>query len=412
MGSEIGLPASTQRVRLSLALLDATVFVSDVDGSDVNGKGSLMRPYKTMQHGHDQANPWDTVFVLPGDYDEGGLILTKPLRWLAFSGPGSARVVSNLPGGMSVVVRGAVTGQWWEGIDAVNTDITNPASEAMVVDNALATLSGDYIFRNARFTVGAGAQGNGIRVTGANGAPIRVDVQSPAVIGDINVTVGDNDDIVVFRNTIFDIGSATWGTFQGTGGGIIAFINSHHLGLGGTETIDFGAGAAAGFRLAFGSSALAVALNMNNLAGAGFAYFMGSSVSRIYASQENQFVHYINGDHRTIYKLRVNVNNAPAVLGMYTPPAGMYFFPVRSETTNRDAVTAGGLNYQYNGSGPGTVVPAVGIGALPRGTAREAVSNPSDAIAGVAQSLEFEILAVTGAGAAEYVDTMAEGRLV
>jgi|GEM_PF-2586779 len=62
-----------------------TVYVS-ILGSDADGNGSRLKPYRKIQRGHDRAKPNDFVYVFDGTYQE-DVVLTKPIKILGQTGP-------------------------------------------------------------------------------------------------------------------------------------------------------------------------------------------------------------------------------------------------------------------------------------------------------------------------------------
>src|SRR5690606_9462168 len=74
------------------------VFVSSINGSDITGEGSILRPYMTIQKAHDMALSGNLIYLFPGTY-AGNITFSK--NNLQVSGFDNNRYSSIITGNVS-----------------------------------------------------------------------------------------------------------------------------------------------------------------------------------------------------------------------------------------------------------------------------------------------------------------------
>jgi hypothetical protein len=159
--------------------------------------------------------------------------------------------------------------------------------------------------------------------------------------------------------------------------------------------------------LSIGSTVLAGVLDLNNNAGTGIVVLTaGTQIGTITASQADQVVQkWLGEDEFKITMYNIDLN-AIAAHTMYTVGGGRRFNPHTARSINRGANSGALLDYRFNGTGAGSVVAAVGAGALNQGIKNETVVQDSIAPAG---TLQFDV--TVASGAADFADAEVIGRL-
>jgi len=117
-----------------------SLFVSN-DGSDLSGDGSELNPFQTVQYAIDVSNTCDTIYVMPGTYNERFMILGKSPAIISTAGPASTfltadvdrRVITiaDCPDTVSIIgfdISGGVSlgdtlGDWGAGILTYNSNL-------------------------------------------------------------------------------------------------------------------------------------------------------------------------------------------------------------------------------------------------------------------------------------------------
>ena len=377
-------PATASKLFFNNHSYYVATYGSDVDGAD----GSVDRPFRTIGKAITTAASGDCILVGPGTYAE-QVNVTKSL-YISALVPGATQVSIATAAASALTITGTVAGQRlvWEGIDIINTNNAGATSVALTVVGG--GVAGNYSILNSKILAGSTTANasTAVNFTGNVGNATLLTIMSPRVMGANLITAAHASDDVVYNNCYFERGPAIW--FRITGG-VLANVRLNSCvmqGATGTEYIEYGNGAATVTLLNITSSKLNAYLRMNTT-GAGYVNIQDSSVSYTTANQLNQIVRYINDcDYYRINLMNIDLDpGAPAAITMFTVPAGRRFNPQRAVTTNRLAATGAALNYRYNGTGAGSVVGAVGAGALPSGSTVEAVTQDSIAPAG---TLQFE----------------------
>ena len=383
--------------------LSAQAFVDKL-GNDDTGTGTIEEPYLTIAAAY-AAYPTRTIVVGPGIYTE-TLVFNTAVRIQARI-PGTVTISGTVAAGAVVTVSGAAVRVRFSGINITNLSAAGAAAIALHVDNTGATVTGPIVFEDGVLTSGAGVS-RAFEFTGAAGGGLRVDVKRAVITGTINVVCANAADLIWHDTVEYVGGAAAWFNVTGNVAAQVWLSNFLLPAAAAGETLDFGGGAACAVVLGLGSGVIAGTLALNNLAGAGGVVMTaGTQLGTINALQANQVVHRWYGEDElgiTAYHVDANAI-APTV--MYTVGAGRRFNPHTVRTINRGAATGAVLNYRYNGTGNGSVVAAVGAGALAQGIANEAVVQDSIAPAG---TLVFDITAASGA-AGDFVDAEVIGRL-
>lgn len=376
----------------------------DTAGNDDTGDGHIETPYLTIAAAQAAAVAGDTLVIGPGTYTE-TLVFNTNIRLKARI-PGTVIINGTVAAGAVVTVSGAAISVRFSGIDITNLSAAGAAAVALRVDNTGATVTGPILFEDGALTSGAGVS-RAFDFVGAAGGGLRVDIKRATLTGTILITAANAADHIWMDTVEFGGGAAAWFNVVGNVAANVWLSNFLLPAAAAGEVLDFGGGAACGVVLGLGSGVIAGGLNLNNLAGAGGVVMTaGTQIGQITALQDNQVVHRWYGEDElgiTCYHIDAN---AVAPTTIYTVGAGRRFNPHTARTINRGAATGALLNYRFNGTGNGSVVAAVGAGALAQGIANEVVIQDSIAPAG---TLQFDVLA--GSGVAEFVDCEVIGRL-
>lgn len=387
---------SVGRGRLTLA---NTVYVDGTLGDDDSGDGTFERPYGTIQNGHDQVAAGGTVYAAPGVYAE-TVTVAKNINIKEII-PGTVTIQDAVVGGGVVVIAGAALNVQ---IDAsiVNTNNATATDIALEIDAGGGAI--DVRFHGQ--VINAGGNGTAIDIDGdaVNVCTVRVEAQQ--IIGGVNFDGGSANDLFRINGTEFTGGAAAWITITGAGGQVI-LSNGILADAGSGETIDYGGGVACGVNLDIGSCAFAAFLNLNSDAGTGQVVLTaGTQLGGITVTFPQLIQKWLGEDEISLTYYGIDAN-AVAATTIYTVPAGRRFNPHTVRTINRGAATGGALNYRVNGTGAGSIVAAVGAGAVAQGIVNETVVQDSVAPGGTVQ---FDETAGSGA-AGDLVDCQVIGRL-
>lgn len=370
-------------------------FYVALTGSDTNGNdGSVDRPFRTLQFAVTTAASGDCILMGPGTFAE-AVVINKSL-YISALVPGATVLDFATAVASSLTVTGTVANQVvvWEGIDIANTNNAATTSVALTINNT-GGVAGTYVFKNCRITGGSTTANaaTAVSFTGAAGNATRVYIQSPRIVGCHLLTAAHASDVVSYSNCEFVCGPAIWMRITGTSAGNFYIHSSILRGTTGTEYIEYGNAAATTAILTLISSRLNCYLRMNSTAAANLVNINDSSVTYTTSNQLNQRVIYYNGDYLKIVMMNLDLDpGAPAAVTMYTVPAGRRFNPERAVTTNRGAASGAAFNYRYNGTGAGSVVGAIGVGALAAGSTVNTVLQDSIAAAG---TLQFDVVAAS-----------------
>lgn len=376
------------------------------NGSDASatGRGSMDKPFLTIQNAITLATAGDRIYVGQGVYAE-TIVVPKTLYISAIT-PGSVTVQIAAAVTSTVTYNGTQTGGVWDGINIVNINNAAATSIALRMDNSGGLLAGKFVFTKCNIlagVAGGAVLASAVSITGNNAAALNIEIDSPRIMGG-QLIAGGNADNIIFKDCLWPEGPQDW--FLVTGGGHVFIRGSVLLG-GFTERVNFGGAAATTAIVHLESSHLNCLVYLNNLAGTG--YVVMRDVGGIYAvtnNQRNNIVHYEDGDYLTIQMQSLDAN-AAGLVPMYTVPGGRRFFPERVTTSNKVAATGAAFNYQYNGSGLASIVAAVGAGAFALGTTVNTCLADIVPIAGV---VSITITASTQAG--DRVDATVKGRLM
>jgi len=376
------------------------------NGSDasVSGRGSMDKPFLTIQNAITLASAGDRIYVGRGTYTE-ALTIDKTL-YVSAMVPESVLVTSATVAGATVLYNGTQTGGFWDGLNITNSNNAG-TSFALAIAN-LGGMSGKYVFTKCRVLAGtAGATtAQSYVITGSAASAIQVEIDSPRSIGGNTIALAHANDVVTFRDVMWSDGPQDWFIVTGTAGNVY-LKGCVLLGAGGTERFNFGAATACGVVCHIESSHINGLVYLNNAAGTG--YVVMRDVGGIYAvtnNQRNNIIHYEDGDYLTIQMQSLDANAAGAVV-MYTVPGGRQFFPERVTTTNKVVATGAAFTRAYNGSGAGTIVVAPVAGAFALGTTVETCIADVVPAAG---TVGITITASTQAG--DRVDATVKGRLM
>jgi len=378
------------------------------NGSDVSasGRGSMDKPYLTIQNAITNASAGDRIYVGHGSYAE-VLTINKSL-YISAMVPESVTVTSATAAGATVTYNGTQTGGVWDGINVINTDNAAWTSIGINVNAIAGNMSGKYVFTKCKVTAGTGGAtlASAYVIAGNNTSPINVEIDSPRLIGGQQLALGTSD-VVLFRDCLWSDGPQDW--FGITAGGQVYLRGCVLLGAGGTERINFGGATATSAILNLESSHINGTVYLNNLAGTGYVVMRDAAVYAITNNQEDQIVQYYDGDYLTIQMQNIDANpGAAANHTMYTVPTGRDYFPERVTTSNKVQATGGAFNYQYNGSAPGTIVAAPGGGIFALGTT---VNVCLADVLPATGTVVFRVVAPSTQGG-DYVDATVRGRLV
>ena len=389
----------------------SNIWVVDKSGNDTTGSGSFDKPFLTIGGAQGSAGfaAGDTILVGPGTYAEtlaitGDINIVEMVR-------GTVTIQNTVVGGAVVTVTpGATNANVRIGASIVNASNASAADIALQLDNSAATGNGNVHFTGA--LLDGGANGTALSVLADPLAVAFTEFYADHVediVGGLVFDLYNPLDYVHINNAWFSGGATAWMDITGDGGRVI--LSNCLLPIAAnTETINYGNGAACGVGLDIGSSVITGVLDLNNLGGTGIVVLTaGTQIGSITASQNDQIVQKWLGEDEfkvTMYNIDVNPGAPPVTHDLYTVGAGRRFAPHTARTINRGAATGAALNYQYNGSGAGSVVGAVGAGALAQGIANEVVTQDAIGPAGV---LQFEVLAASGN--ADSVDAEVIGRL-
>lgn len=377
------------------------------NGSDTSdaGRGSMDKPYLTIQNAINLASAGDRIYVARGVYAE-AVTVNKTL-YISAIVPGSVTVQIAAALSSAVTYSGTQTAGVWDGINIVNTNNAAWTSIALNFNNIAGTMTGKYIFTKCNIlggVAGGGVLASAVVAAGNNAAAVQVEIDSPRMLGGQQILMGTGDTIT-FRDCFWTEGPQDW--FGITAGGTVYIKGCVLLGAGTTERINFGGATALSAILCLESSHINGLLYLNNAAGTG--YVICRDVGGLYAITNNQrdnIVQYWDGDYVTIQMQSINAN-ANGNHTLFTVPAGRQFFPERVTTSNKVQATGGAFNYQYNGSGAASIVAAVGAGAFALGT------TVNTCLADVVPAAGTVVMGVTASGqAGDLVDATVRGRLV
>jgi len=378
------------------------------NGSDASatGRGSMDKPFLTIQNAITLASAGDRIYVGRGTYAE-ALTVNKTL-YISAMVPESVLVTSATVAGATVLYNGTQTGGFWDGINITNSNNAG-TSIALAVAN-VGTMSGKYVFTKSRVLAGNGGAttSQAYVITGSAASAIQVEIDSPRVFGGQTIALAHANDSVTFRDVMWSDGPQDWFIITGTAGNVY-LKGCVLLGAGTTERINFGAGAACAVVCHLESSHINGLIYSNNLAGTG--YIEMRDVGGLYyitCNQVEQMFRYYDGDLLTLQMQNINLSGATART-LFTVPASRMFCPERVATSNKAIAATAAVNYQYNGSAAASMVAATGALALQPGTIVNALVAPPN-IAAATNTVQFQVTGAGGAG--DRADATVIGRLV
>lgn len=384
-------------------LLRNTWFV-DKSGNDDTGEGTIERPYLTVGKAVTVSTALDKIIMGHGVWAE-TLTLTKNLFFVSW-GEGWTAIANSVQVGAVVTINGAATGMTFDGVAIANTHAAATAI-ALNIDNSGAGLTGEYVFINNQIHGGPVGAGTALNYVGNAAAGLKIYVGSKEVRGGIYHSVAHVNDEIIYNGTVFRGGIAAWGNLQGAAAGSLEFVGCTVKPILGTEQFNFGFAGATTANLFITSTNFNANLLLNTTS-TGTVTVSGSRIYAVSVNQLNQRIRYVDGDKIRMQLRNIDANGAPGVITSYTNDGARRFLPEMAYTVNFTAVTGIALNYQINGSGAGTIVAAVGAGALGFGSTPEVVLPDVVPVGG---TIVFQLLAAS-TQAADRVDSEVVGRVI
>lgn len=393
---EIGMLVCDGQGAGDVAALSDTWFVDGTRGHDTLGDGSLNRPLATIGAAYTAATAGDYIYVAPGEYAE-ELTLAKDIT-IAEIVPGSVKISHDDDASGPITATGGTIY-----IEVDELENANNNAGAFVID--LATSGADLTFTLKGATVTAGGSSTACLDLADDAAQVTiVNFDSCSfVLGDLNMSgLVDPTTYVIFdrcESTDSEVGFDVDSGVAARVTMIDCLFNQSNVTWGGADDasiLDIGSSVIATLTLA----ATGTITGHVNLA-------TGSQVGSVVASQNNQPVHEWLGGERWEFCLYHVDANSVAVNDIYTVPASYNFSPSEVRVINRYQATGGALNYKVDGSGAGTVVAAVGAGAVALGVVNETVIQ-DNLTAG--NTLEFDVTAAS-TQADDYLDVHVVGNL-